>query len=60
MTLVDGPFKGQTAHGIYDLQGETLKICYAVPGAEAPKDFSEKAEGKQLLFVMQRETKGGP
>jgi uncharacterized protein (TIGR03067 family) len=54
MTATDGPDKGKTADGIVLLEGDDLKLCYAVPGEEAPKEFATKAGKKQLLFVMKR------
>jgi uncharacterized protein (TIGR03067 family) len=29
--------------GIYELDGDTFKICYGQPGGERPKEFSAKA-----------------
>jgi uncharacterized protein (TIGR03067 family) len=40
ITMKEGD-KG-TAHGIYDLKGDTLKICVARPNAERPTEFTEK------------------
>src|SRR5262249_22649487 len=42
LTTAEGPDKGKTAHGIYVLDGDTLKICFAPPGKERPADFSTK------------------
>jgi uncharacterized protein (TIGR03067 family) len=54
MTAKNGPDKGQTARGIIQLQGDTLKLCYAVPGNPAPADFATKKGENQLLFVMKK------
>jgi uncharacterized protein (TIGR03067 family) len=35
-----GPAKGKVLKGIYELDGNTLKVCYVSPATEAP----EKAE----------------
>ncbi len=32
----DGQYKGKTLAGIYELDGETLTICFAEPGKERP------------------------
>src|SRR4051794_37825448 len=32
----EGRFKGQTALGIYDLDGDQLKVCFAPPGKGRP------------------------
>jgi uncharacterized protein (TIGR03067 family) len=29
--------------GVYELDGDEFRICYAPPGKERPKDFSAKA-----------------
>jgi uncharacterized protein (TIGR03067 family) len=39
----EGPFKGKTVLGIYELEGDTFKICYALPGKDRPRDFSAGA-----------------
>ena len=51
----DGPFKGKSGPGIYELKGDTLKLC--IPNTatnERPKQF-ESAKGSNLgLFVLKR------
>jgi uncharacterized protein (TIGR03067 family) len=54
MTASTGPDKGKTAYGIMERNGDTLKLCYALPGAKAPKKFATKKGGRDLLFVMKR------
>jgi uncharacterized protein (TIGR03067 family) len=44
----------QTEHGIYELSGDTLKLCIAAPGAERPKEFVSKAAAKTTLWVLKR------
>jgi hypothetical protein len=43
--------------GIYELEGNTWKVCYAMPGKERPKDFSAKEGSGQTLAVWEREKK---
>jgi uncharacterized protein (TIGR03067 family) len=38
----DGQYKGKTLLGIYELDGDTLKICFAEPGKDRPTEFSSK------------------
>jgi uncharacterized protein (TIGR03067 family) len=38
-TPADGPFKGKTFRGIYQLEGDELKACFAFPDKERPKIF---------------------
>jgi uncharacterized protein (TIGR03067 family) len=40
---LDGPYEDQTVPGIYVLQGDTLKLCFARPGQERPKEFTTKS-----------------
>lgn len=46
------PKAGETASGIVELDGDTLKICYNLPGGEAPSEF--KTKDKQQCFVLKR------
>jgi uncharacterized protein (TIGR03067 family) len=43
--------------GIYEIEGDTLKICMASPGKERPKEFSSKKDSGQSLEVSEREKK---
>lgn len=38
-TGTDGTDKDQTIMGIYEMEGDNLKICYAVSGKPRPTDF---------------------
>lgn len=53
----DGPFKGKTVLGIYELDGNEFTICYAPPGKDRPKNFSAKAGMGYHLHVWKREKK---
>ena len=44
--------KGMGLHGIYELEGDTLKLCF---GVERPKEFKTKANSKQWMLVLKRE-----
>jgi uncharacterized protein (TIGR03067 family) len=37
--MTDGITKGKTQLGIYELEGDTFKSCFAKPGADRPTDF---------------------
>src|SRR5262249_6681620 len=43
--------------GIYEITGDTFKICYAAPGQERPKEFSTKAGSGHTLGVWKRAKK---
>jgi len=42
-TLTSGPDKGKQQLGIYQLDSDTLKLCYAAAGAERPRSFATAA-----------------
>lgn len=51
----EGPNKGKTFLAIYELDGDTLHICYDLSGKTRPKEF-KTAEGSALfLATYQRE-----
>ena len=53
----EGPVKDQTVKGIIELEGDTLKLAYGLPGEPAPKEFKTKEGSKSNSFVMKREKK---
>lgn len=54
----DGENKGKTLLGIYELDGDTLKICTAEPaGKDRPTEFSSKPGSGNFLRVYKREKK---
>jgi uncharacterized protein (TIGR03067 family) len=60
MTIMgtEGPNKGKTIPAIYEIDGDTLKICYALGGTkEAPTEFKSTAENKALFITYKREKK---
>ncbi len=57
ITDTEGPFKGKTVLGIYVLDGDEFKICYALPGKDRPEKFSAKAGTGYRLHVWKREKK---
>jgi RNA polymerase sigma factor (sigma-70 family) len=50
---VKGP-KQRVYLGIWALEGDTLKICYALPGFARPTAFATKPDSGQTLFVLKR------
>lgn len=59
ITSTDGPNKGKTIEAIYDVDGDTLKVCYALEGKDPPKEFESK-EGTQTLYVVYKRGKDKP
>jgi uncharacterized protein (TIGR03067 family) len=49
-----GPYEDQTNPGIYEVDGDTLKICFSRPGAERPTEFTTKKGPALLYLVYQR------
>jgi uncharacterized protein (TIGR03067 family) len=47
----DGELKGKTIPGIYELDGDTLKVC---SGKERPTDFTAAAGSGRFLRVYKR------
>ena len=54
MTGTEGAAAGKPALGIYSLDGDTLRICYTMPGAERPKGFESKTGSKAFLATWTR------
>jgi len=54
ISATDGPNKGKSILAIYELTGDTLKVCYCVDGSARPDKFESTKENKFLLFVYKR------
>ena len=50
VTGTDGPNKGKTFPCIYELKGDTLRVCYDLSGAKRPAEFKTNL-GTQLYLV---------
>ena len=48
------PEGGKPMLGIYQIDGETHKVCLAEPGRERPTEFTTQPEGGRSLYVMRR------
>jgi uncharacterized protein (TIGR03067 family) len=57
VTFTEGERKGQAAPGIYEIEGDTFRVCVARPGDERPAEFSAKAGSGRTLVVYKREKK---
>ncbi|MEX0866494.1 MAG: TIGR03067 domain-containing protein [Pirellulales bacterium] len=56
ITDADGPRKGQTYLGIYDLVGDEYRVAFAMPGNARPADFSLTTDGGNWIHVWKRAT----
>ena len=54
--FTEGPGKGHSQKAIYELEGDTQKICIAMPDQPRPTEFASKAGSGHILEVLQRET----
>jgi len=53
--MTEGFTKGKTQLGIYELDGDTIKFCFAAPGKDRPKDFTAKQGSQQTFSVWKRD-----
>jgi uncharacterized protein (TIGR03067 family) len=54
VTGTEGPNQGRTFPAIYELDGDTLRICYDLSGAKRPTDFKSVAGTKLYLVTYKR------
>jgi uncharacterized protein (TIGR03067 family) len=52
----DGPNKGKTFLCIYELNGDTLRVCYDLSGKARPSEFKTK-KGELLFLVTYKRAK---
>ena len=55
ITGTEGPNKGKTMLAIYELKGDTLRVCYDVSGKNRPTEFKTAADTQLFLVTYQRE-----
>ena len=57
MVGTEGEVAGKEARGIIALDGDTLKICYTMPGKPRPVSFASATNSEAYLIVWKREKK---
>jgi uncharacterized protein (TIGR03067 family) len=55
MLGTEGDLAGKEAQGIYLLEGDTLKICYTMPGQKRPTAFESLPGSKAYLMIWTRQ-----
>ena len=55
VSTTDRPRKGLTSLGVYEIDGDTFKVCLAFRGTERPAALVSKAGSGCLFFVFKRE-----
>ncbi|MBI3412268.1 MAG: TIGR03067 domain-containing protein [Planctomycetes bacterium] len=56
-TFTEGPTKGKTQFGIYEIDGDKVKFCFSAPGKDRPTEFTAKEGSERTLSVWKRKTK---
>ena len=51
---LEGPNKGKTQLGIYELNGDTVKFCFGGPSQERPTDFKTTEGSGKSISVWKR------
>ena len=51
------PEKVKAVLGIYEFDGDKLKVCNALPGKDRPADFEAKEDSGLTLIIWQKEKK---
>jgi uncharacterized protein (TIGR03067 family) len=55
VTPLEGEHKGKTFQGVYDLKGDRLTMCLAVPGKARPADLTAPAGSGRFTVIYQRD-----
>ena len=55
VSITKGRDKDKKQHGLYQVEGNTLKFCFAPPEKERPKEFAAKAGSENLVITLKRE-----
>jgi uncharacterized protein (TIGR03067 family) len=55
LKFTEGPEKGNTSLGIYELDGDDFKLCLTITAKDRPTEFAAKAKSGLGLEVLKRE-----
>ena len=56
VTITEGPSKGAVMLGIYEFDGDTLKVCFDPEGKKRPTEFKSPA-GSQTFYNVHKRAK---
>jgi uncharacterized protein (TIGR03067 family) len=56
VTMTAGPNKGAVMLGIYEISGDTLKVCFDLEGKKRPTEF-KSASGSQTFVAVHKRVK---
>ena len=56
VTMTEGPNKGAVMLGIYEISGDTLKVCFDPEGKKRPTEF-KSASGSQTFVAVHKRVK---
>jgi uncharacterized protein (TIGR03067 family) len=54
LSPTEGDFKDQIFPGIYELDGDTLKLCRNQPGQKRPNEFVSNKGSDEVLLILKR------
>lgn len=52
--MIEGPTKGKTQLGIYELKDDTVTFCFGAPGKPRPTEFTSETGSERTLSVWKR------
>ena len=54
VTMSEGPSKGSVMLGIYEFDGDTLKVCFDPKGKKRPTEFKTEAGSENFVNIHKR------
>ncbi len=54
VTMTEGPNKGTVMLGIYEIDGDTLKVCFDLQGKKRPTEFKSAPGSENFVNVHKR------
>jgi uncharacterized protein (TIGR03067 family) len=54
IVMTEGPEKGTVMKGIYELAGDTYRLCAGLAGPERPMEFACESGSRRMLHVLKR------